>query len=78
MIDKDYHDMPIADLELTVRAYNVLNNAGLKTIADVYAFTDKGGHIRLLKGCGRGTERELCEIFKLPMLDREAWQRQPT
>lgn len=78
MIDKDYHGMLISELELTVRAWNVLNNAGFKTIADVYAFTDKGGHIRLLKGCGRGTERELCEIFGLPVLDAESWQRQPT
>jgi hypothetical protein len=59
---------PIADLTLSVRAWNVLNEAGFKTVGDVKEFAAQGKYIRLLKGCGKKSEQEICRLFGLPLM----------
>lgn len=57
--------IPIEQLELTVRAFNVLVRGGIKTMADIdEAYGDDGNGILALRNCGQKTLREIGKIVE--------------
>lgn len=57
--------IPIEQIELTVRAFNVLARGGIKTMADIdEAYGDDGNGILELRNCGQKTLREIGKIVE--------------
>jgi len=57
--------IPIEQLELTVRAFNVLARGGIKTMAEIdEAYGDDGNGILALRNCGQKTLREIGKIVE--------------
>ncbi len=54
-------DTPIESLELSVRAINSLRRAGYDRIGKMAESIDGGKSLKMIRGCGSGTVREIME-----------------
>jgi hypothetical protein len=50
------------EFDISVRAYNILRNAGIETLRDLYEIPKE--EIIKYKNCGQGTKKELDNLFK--------------